>query len=320
MNATTTELNGSVRPALVEWPTVVLLVAVYLGFAAVSAFADAMSPWLAVPLLALLVTLHSSLQHEVLHGHPFRHRGLSEAAVSPAVGLFIPYERFRDTHLQHHRERFLTDPAEDPESNFVDPDRWDRMGPVAQGLLRFNRTLAGHMLVGPAISLAQLYRCDLRAMARGDRAVWRAWALHSLGLVPVVAWWHWAATMPVWAYLAAAYGGISLLKVRTFLEHRAHAESGARSVIIEGRGFWALLFLNNNLHAVHHAHPAIAWYRLPALYRADERAFLKRNRGYRYAGYGEIFRRYILGAKDPLAHPLMRAPSPAPQPPSGRMP
>ena len=291
--------------ATTEWPTVALLACVYLAYGAVTAWAAYLTPWLALPLLTLIITLHSSLQHEVLHGHPFRHQGLSEAAVFPAVGLAIPYRRFRDTHLKHHRERFLTDPVEDPESNYVDPAVWVRLGPVARGLLRFDRTLAGHMLVGPAIGLWRLYRDDARAMAAADRSVLGAWGLHALGLVPVIAWWLGAATLPAWAYLLAAYGGVSLLKVRTFLEHRAHADGPARSVIVEGGRFWAFLFLNNSLHAVHHAHPTVAWYRLPALYRENAAAFLERNGGYRYGGYGDVFRRYLLRAKDPVAHPLM---------------
>jgi hypothetical protein len=42
--------------------------------------------------------------------------------------------------------------------------------------------------------------------------------------------------MPVWAYLLAAYLGWSLLKIRTYLEHRAHEAARARTVIIESRG------------------------------------------------------------------------------------
>jgi fatty acid desaturase len=112
--------------------------------------------------------------------------------------------------------------------------------------------------------------------------------------------------MPVWAYLLAAYLGVSLLKIRTFLEHQAHERARGRTVIIEDRGPLALLFLNNNLHVVHHAHPRVPWYRLPALYRANRARFLGMNEGYRFGSYGEIFTRYLLRAKDPVPHPLLR--------------
>jgi fatty acid desaturase len=75
-------------------------------------------------------------------------------------------------------------------------------------------------------------------------------------------------------------------------------------VIIEDRGVLALLFLNNNLHAVHHMHPNVPWYRLPTLYRGGKERFQAVNEGYVYRSYGAIFRRYFLKAKDPVPHPL----------------
>jgi fatty acid desaturase len=76
-------------------------------------------------------------------------------------------------------------------------------------------------------------------------------------------------------------------------------------VIIEDRGPLAFLFLNNNFHAVHHAHPGVAWYALPRLYASRRGEFLQRNLGYRYASYGEVMRRYLFRPKDPVAHPFM---------------
>jgi fatty acid desaturase len=110
--------------------------------------------------------------------------------------------------------------------------------------------------------------------------------------------------MPVWAYLLAAYLGLSLLKLRTFLEHQAHARASGRSVIIEDRGPLAFLFLNNNLHVVHHMHPDVPWYTLPAVYRARKDHYLRRNGGYLFRSYGQIFRLYLWRAKDPVPHPL----------------
>jgi fatty acid desaturase len=113
--------------------------------------------------------------------------------------------------------------------------------------------------------------------------------------------------MPVWGWLLAAYGGNSLIKIRTFLEHRAHEQFRARTVVVEDRGPLALLFLNNNYHVVHHMHPTVAWHRLPALYRANRDHYLRRNGAYVYRTYGEIFRAYFLRAKDPVPHPLWPA-------------
>jgi fatty acid desaturase len=75
----------------------------------------------------------------------------------------------------------------------------------------------------------------------------------------------------------AAWVGHGLLRIRTFLEHRAHEAARARTVIIEDRGPLSVLFLNNNFHAVHHMHPAVPWYRLPAVYRANRAHYLRRS-------------------------------------------
>ena len=274
---------------------------------AVTAHAAEIGLWLALPLLTVCLVLHSSLQHEVMHGHPTSDQRINDALVFPALGLAIPYERFRDQHLAHHRDATLTDPYDDPESNYLDPAVWARLPRWQRVLLLANNTLAGRLLLGPAIGLAVFWAGEARALARGERRVIRAWALHAAGLAPVLAWLWAAGTVPAWAYLAAAYAALSILKIRTFLEHRAHEAARGRSVIIEDRGPLAFLFLNNNLHAVHHGHPGLAWYRLPAFYRARRERFLEMNRGYRYKSYAEVFARHFLRRKDPVAHPLYPA-------------
>jgi len=97
-----------------------------------------------------------------------------------------------------------------------------------------------------------------------------------------------------------------MLKLRTFLEHRAHEHTAGRTVVIEDRGFWAFMFLNNNYHLVHHMHPKAPWYDLPRLYARNKDRYLRRNQGYRYRNYREIFAKYFLRSKDPVAHPLWR--------------
>ncbi|MFV2052082.1 fatty acid desaturase [Aliiroseovarius sp. YM-037] len=267
--------------------------------------------WLAAVFLPLgwvatcvAIALHSSLQHEVLHGHPFRSRRLSEAMVFPAIGLAIPYMRFRDTHLAHHRDSILTDPYDDPESNYLDPVVWQTLPGWKRFALSFNNTLMGRMLIGPIVSQWVFVKSDLRKIKGGDRAALAGWLWHVPGIALVLTWLITVGAMPFWAYLLAAYGGLSLLKIRTFLEHQAHEKARGRTVVIEDRGPLAALFLNNNYHVVHHMHPAVPWYRLPALYQANRDRYLNRNDGYRYRSYGEVFRRYLFRAKDGVAHPL----------------
>ncbi len=286
-----------------EWPTLVVMVATY------AVWAVGTTLWGDLAILSLLLTAlsiaqFSSLQHEVLHGHPFANRRLNEALVFPALMLIMPYGRFRDLHLQHHYDPNLTDPFDDPESNFQAPRDWAVLPRPAQALYRFNNTLCGRMVVGPAISLWALVKGDWQAWRRGAPGIAEAWLLNAAGAVPVFWWLASVGTMPVWAYLLAVYIGYSLLKIRTYLEHRAHVSARARTVVIEDRGPLSVLFLNNNYHVVHHMHPTTAWYRLPALYAARRAHFLRRNDAYAYRNYAEIFREYFFHAKDPVPHPI----------------
>lgn len=291
------------NPAL-EPQTIGMLVLCYGGLMISTALLPNISLLLAFIATTLLIALHSSLQHEALHGHPTRIKRLNEALVFPAVGLLIPYNRFRDLHLAHHHDEILTDPYDDPETNFMDPKIWAVTPRWLRFVRRVNNTLAGRILLGPLLSVIDLARCDLKAVRKGEAGIIAAWALHFLGIVLVVWWLLKFGTMPLVAYFMAAYLGLGILKIRTYLEHRADDNPRARSVIITDRGLFALLFLNNNFHSVHHSHPTAAWYRLPGLYDADPDKYLKRNGGYFYTNYAAIFRKYLFRGKDTVPHPL----------------
>ena len=286
-----------------EWPTLGMLGACYLLWLGVAAFHAELGYWLAVPLLMLILAQHSSLQHEALHGHPFRQGWQNELTVFPALGLWLPYRRFRDMHLKHHRVPTLTDPHDDPESFYLPLTRWRLIGRWMYALLTFSNSLFGRMLVGPALAIVSFLTTEAVAFARDERGVRMAWAMHVLGLVPVIAWLWWTGFAPL-PYAVAAYGAFSLLMVRTYLEHQAVEEIEARTVIIERGGPLALLFLYNNLHAVHHERPSVPWYRLPATFRNERARYLARAGDYRYPSYWDVIRRYFFKPKEPVLWPL----------------
>jgi fatty acid desaturase len=298
-------MGPGMRPlGTAEWQTLVVLAACYGAWALGTTLVAEASLVAGIALTALATALHASLTHEALHGHPFRSARWNAALVFPALTLVVPYGRFRDTHLAHHRDANLTDPYDDPETNYLDPAVWDRLPRWVRGILAVNNTLAGRLLIGPLVGQVVFMLWDWRAARAGDRSVVAAWLWHLPALVPVVLWLGYVAALPVWAYGVAVYLALAILKIRTFLEHQAHERARGRTVIIEDRGPLAWMFLNNNLHVVHHMHPAVPWYRLPQLYFADRDRYLARNDGYVYRSYAEIFRRYLLRAKDPVPHPL----------------
>lgn len=285
----------------VEWPTVWLIAGCYVLWI-IGLWAASLAIPVSVAVAAIAIALHSSLQHEVTHGHPLPSRRLSQALVFGSLNLAIPYLRFRDTHLAHHQDANLTDPYDDPETNYLDPAIWARMPAAVRAVLSFNNTMAGRLVVGPVVAQVVFMAGDIAALRRGEWQVARAWGLHVLAILPVIAIVL-LSPLPFWAYAIACYLGLSILKIRTFLEHQAHERTRGRTVIIEDRGLLAFLFLNNNFHVVHHMHPRLPWYRLPAVYYANRKKYLTRNCGYRYRSYGEVFRRHFWRAKDPVPHP-----------------
>lgn len=292
------------RP-VVEWPTVTVAVAIYAGWAGLTLAYHDLPWWLILALGGYLVAWHGSVQHEVVHGHPTPWTCLNRALVFPSLWLWMPLEVYADTHMRHHRDEIITDPVQDPESYYLSPRDWARTGPIRRACLRFLNTSIGRLLMGPPVVVWRLLTTELRALAGGDRRHLAAWFLHVLGCVPVLLWVALVCDMPVVAYLLLfVYPGISLTLLRSFAEHRARPMVGERTGIVESGPLLSLLFLNNNLHRVHHDHPGAAWYRLPAIWRARRDEVLADNGGYRFSGYGEVIRRYAFTSREPVAWPI----------------
>jgi fatty acid desaturase len=126
-----------------------------------------------------------------------------------------------------------------------------------------------------------------------------------LGCAPVLIWVGVVCDIPLLAYvLLFVYPGISITLLRSFAEHQARGEVGERLAIVEAGPLMSLLFLNNNLHYLHHLSPRVAWYRLPGRWRAERAQVLEANGGYYFGGYGDIIRRYAFKSREPVAWPL----------------
>lgn len=299
------------RARAVEWPTVFLAVFCY-GVWTVAGIAVWPSwPLVALGLLSLMVALHSSLVHEVLHGHPTRNCHINEAFVFLPLGLVWPYRRFKTLHLRHHHDERLTDPLDDPESYYQALWRHEELPAAMRFLLRVNNTMAGRFVLGPWLAAIGFIISDGKAMLAGDKAIRKAWLLHGAGAILVMAVVHYGFGMSLWLYfLVPVWLGHSLIAIRTFAEHQWSERPEGRTVIVE-RSPLALLFLNNNLHFVHHKLPAVPWYKLPALFRERRDDWVRANNGYVYPNYFALVKAYAFRSKEPVVHPaLRRAPEP----------
>lgn len=288
----------------VEWPTLLLALFIHISWLLLTWF------WQSIPFVLLflaggwLVAWHGSLQHEVLHGHPTRFRRVNDAIGSLPIGLWLPYPLYKRAHLKHHNDEWLTDPIEDPESYYLTGPGWQRLGAFGRMITHVNNTLPGRLVVGPIVALVAFWSHEVMAILRGDFRHVTIWLGHFVG-VAVVLYWVLAVTgMPLWIYLVAfAYAGLSFSRLRSFAEHNFADTKEERTAIVENTPAFGLLFLYNNLHIVHHNKPALPWYRIPGLYRANRDAYIQMNGGLIYNGYWEVAKRYFFRTHHNPVHP-----------------
>jgi fatty acid desaturase len=301
------------RNASIEWPTAALFVFIYAAWLALTWHHAAIPAWIWLPLAGWMSTWWGSAQHEALHGHPTRLRAVNTALATPPFWLWLPFERYRQTHLKHHRDERLTDPLDDPESRYWTPSGWRELGPIGRRLVDMQSTLAGRLAIGPFWSVWRFWEAEARAILAGDRDRARIWAWHGLWVALTLVWIVAVCGTPLWLYgLGFVYLGAALTLMRSFAEHRAHDSVEKRTAIVENSRIFGLLFLYNNLHVAHHRWPTVAWYRLPAIYRAHRDALIRSNGGLVYKGYRDVARRFLLSAHDHPVHPLGRAPERGP--------
>ena len=303
----------AVRPNSVEWPTLFLAAAIYGGWLALTWFHAAVPLWLLAPLGSWLVAWQSSLQHETIHGHPTIWRSLNRLIGAPPLMLFVPYESYRISHLMHHRDDYLTDPLEDPESHYWTPEDWARLSGPLRWLVIGQSTFVGRMLLGPIWVAARYLALEFGRIRSGSRLHMRIWCRHMVAVALLLAWVCGICGMSLWVYLLAfAYPGTALILLRSFAEHRAEENVRERVALVENAPVLGLLYLNNNLHAAHHEAPLLPWYQIPAWYRAHRQRLLADNDGLVYNGYGDVAWRYFLTPHDQPVHPAGRVVRPQP--------
>ncbi len=301
-----TRIPDPQRRTSVEWPTVALIAACYGSWAAAGIFLWPAYPLIALIAMALLVALQSSLMHEASHGHPTRNGRINELLVGLPIGLTWPFCRFKTLHLRHHADERLTDPFDDPESYYRALWQHRDLPAVMKTLLAINNTMVGRFVIGPWMASIGFFIAEAKLILQGNRQVRSAWLRHGLGLVIVVPIIVWGFGIPIWLYiLVAAWLGQSILSIRTYAEHQWSEHPDGRTIIVE-RSPLSFLFLNNNLHFVHHRTPNVAWYRLPALYRAKRDEWVAMNGGYVVPNYLALLRHFAFRAKEPVVHPTLR--------------
>jgi fatty acid desaturase len=297
--------------AAVELPTLALIFAVYAGWLAVTFAYGHWPAALSVPATVLLITLHGSLQHEIVHGHPTRWFGFNRVLGMVPLALWLPYERYRHTHRIHHNDERLTDPLDDPESYYWTAEEWANVGPFTRAFLYVEQTLAGRVVIGCLWRIVRFLRSEFLALVRNEHDLRALWIEHLLWCIPVVLWVKVVCGIPLWFYLVAMVvpaNGIQL--IRSFAEHRARPATRERIAIVEGSWILGPLFLFNNLHSLHHEAPTVPWYQYIGRYRVMRERLLAENGGLVYTTYFDVARRFLFRPHDEHRHPTGRVPLP----------
>ncbi|MDE0942003.1 MAG: fatty acid desaturase [Alphaproteobacteria bacterium] len=302
----TTKILKLETPAF-EWPTWILIIAVYGGWIGTTVYGAQMPWWLLLIVGGWFTGWYYSLQHEVIHGHPTKLTWLNDLIGYAPFGLFIPYPVYRADHTRHHNKDILTIPGLDPESYYFDAITWAAMPGPLKVIHIINNALIGRLTVGVAITIIRFWYGELRRLQRGDLSHLYAWALHIVLVAAVLYWVNIICGLPIWLYiLTFAYPGLALTMMRSYTEHRAAADPEHRTAVVESHGLgslFGLLFLNNNLHVAHHDRPAMPWYQLPSYYRRNREAFLAENDGFLFHGYSDVVRRFLFA---PIDAPICR--------------
>jgi fatty acid desaturase len=262
--------------------------------------------WVIMPVGAYLLAWHFSLQHEAIHSFRGVPAWLRFAAVFPPLGLWFPYPLYRKSHTTHHRDVNLTIPGVDTESYYVLRADWERMSRARRALLTFNQTMAGRLLIGPALRLWIMITRESGRVRKGDYTHLPHWSVHVVAVALLFWFISGVCGMPWWQYcLLVAYPGLSLGLLRAFTEHRAAEDSQERTASVESNVLFGLLYLYNNLHVAHHLKPAMPWYDIPRYYRANRVELLEGNGHFVYRGYAQLAKRYLFVPVFSPVHPFL---------------
>ncbi|SFB11304.1 Fatty acid desaturase [Pseudomonas sp. NFIX10] len=287
-----------------EWPTWLLLVGFYLAWALIVFHGQALGQLISIVLLVPLVVLWMSIQHELIHGHPTRWPAINKALGFLPFAVWYPYDIYRDTHLAHHNDEVLTVPGQDPESRYVTSRSWVQSPRYMKTLLWVNKTLGGRLIIGAPLALMTLVSTALGGLLHSERSSWRMWLIHLLsvgvllGLVE-----QYSAISAVQYVFLVSLPALSISMIRSFYEHRPSTLPEHRTVINESSGLLSWLFLNLNLHLVHHDLPGLPWFYLPQVYRARREQWIARNNGYVIHGYFQLLQRHLINPVDCPRHP-----------------
>ncbi|MEH2549779.1 fatty acid desaturase [Bradyrhizobium sp. AZCC 2262] len=287
-----------------DGPTLLVAAAIYAGWLFLLTSHAYVPWWITAPLAGYIVQWHFSLQHEAIHSMRGIPKWLRRALVWPPIGIWFPFELYRQSHARHHRNDHLTYPGEDTESYYHEEEDWEDYGSLSRWLLIVNQTFLGRLFVGPLLRTPHFLIKEARKILAGDLANLGIWVRHLIGVALVLLFVAELFETSAFRYLAEfVYPGLILGMMRSFTEHRWGERPGERTAVVESNWVFGLLFLWNNLHVVHHTYPTLPWWKVPRVWREHRELIQAHNGGFVFRGYGEIARRWLVTPNFIPVHP-----------------
>ena len=229
---------------------------------------------------------------------------LRRALVWPPIGIWFPFELYRRSHSQHHRDSYLTHPEEDTESYYHEEEDWEDYGDLSKWLLIVNQTFLGRLFIGPFLRTPHFFIKEVGKIIAGDPANLGIWVRHFIAVALILLLVAEVFEMSAVHYLAEfIYPGLVLGMMRSFTEHRWGERPSERTAVVESNWVFGLLFLWNNLHVVHHVFPALPWWKVPRVWRQHRERIQAHNGGFVFRGYGEIAQRWLVTPNFIPVHP-----------------
>jgi fatty acid desaturase len=284
----------------VEWPTLAVAATIYAGWLVVTYWHNALPAPVLMIVGGWILAWHGSLQHETIHGHPTGIHAVNHAIGIVPLSIWLPYALYHRSHVAHHASSSITDPQFDPESRYVQYRR-----SAAWLVARLQSTLIGHMIFGPPVAVVRTLCQEISRGVAHPVQLARDWLPHLIAVALLVGWLDHAGISIGLYIMMFVYPGMVFTTLRAHAEHRADLSTASRAASVETAGPFALLFLNNNLHAAHHEQPGLSWYKLPAYHR-QHRTRLAHDSVSLYNGYSQIVRRFAWRAHDVSLHPHYR--------------
>jgi fatty acid desaturase len=291
-----------------DGPTLLVAVVIYASWLSLLALHDYLPWWITAPIAGYVVQWHFSLQHEAIHSMRGLPKWLRRALVWPPIGIWFPFELYRRSHSRHHRNSYLTYPAEDTESYYHEEEDWEDYGDLWRWLLIVNQTFLGRLFIGPVLLTPRFYINEVGKMIAGETENVGIWVRHFIGVALILLVVTRLFEMSALQYLAEfVYPGLALGMMRSFTEHRWGERPNERTAVVESNWVFGLLFLWNNLHVVHHVLPTLPWWKVPRVWRQHRELIQAHNGGFVFRGYGEIARRWLVTPNFIPIHPTSLA-------------